>query len=132
MVKRIEAINAYRPRIKLRPTAQMEQLVSYIADRTGLNEGEITIVLKELRDAVIFFNLQGQGDKLEGLGTYLPEMDVSGKFDISHRLDKDIRDALNAPGAFAGDIVYRQNIGKTSYEFVAMWNADHPDDPIEE
>ncbi len=40
MAKRIQAINAYRPRINLRPTVQRRQLVSYISDRTGVNEGE--------------------------------------------------------------------------------------------
>ncbi|MFW0860215.1 MAG: hypothetical protein AAGB97_08725 [Dehalococcoidia bacterium] len=132
MAKRIQAINAYRPRINLRPTVQRRQLVSYISDRTGVNEGEISLVLNELRDAAIFFNLQGQGVKLEGLGTYLPKMDISGKLDISHRLDRDIRNALNAPGAFIGEVLNRQNIGKTSDELVAMWNADHHDDPVEE
>ena len=132
MAKRIEAINAYRPRIALQPTAQMDQLISYIADRTGLNEGEVSIVLKEMRDAVIFFNRQGQGVKLEGLGTYLPKINLNGKFSVSHRLDRDIANALNAPGAFTGDIANRENIGKTSDELVAMWNAEHPDDPIED
>ncbi|MBT9149594.1 MAG: hypothetical protein DDT28_01029 [Dehalococcoidia bacterium] len=59
-------------------------------------------------------------------------MDISGKLDISHRLDRDIRNALNAPGAFIGEVLNRQNIGKTSDELVAMWNADHHDDPVEE
>jgi hypothetical protein len=34
------------------------------ADRTGLNEGEISIVLKELRDTVAFFNLGGRAVNL--------------------------------------------------------------------
>jgi len=130
MASRIKAINAYRPKIDLGSTVQLPELVAYIADRTGLNEGEVTIVLKELRDAIIFFNRQGQGVKLEGLGTYLPNIGLDGTFDVSHRLDREIKNALNAPGAFSGDIINAENIGKTPDELVAMWNEAHPDDPV--
>lgn len=53
-----------------------------------------------------------------------------GPFDVSHRLDRAIKNALNAPGAFGGEIVNRENIGKTADDLVALWNADHPDDPV--
>ena len=131
MASRIKAINAYRPKIDLSPTVQLRALVAYIADRTGLNEGEVRIVLEELSDAITFFNRQGQGVKLEKLGTYLPKIDLSGTFGVSHRLDREIKNALNTPGSFTGDIINRENIGKSSDDLVVMWNADHPDDPVE-
>jgi hypothetical protein len=37
---------------------------------------------------------------------------------------------INAPGAFKGEIQNRENIGKTTAELVALWNADHPNDPV--
>jgi nucleoid DNA-binding protein len=130
MASKIQAVNAYRPKVKLGRTVPLAQLVNYIADRTGLNEGEVSIVLKELRDAVIFFTRQGQGVKIEGLGTYLPKVGLDGTFDVSHRLDRAIKNALNAPGAFSGQIVNRENVGQTADDLVALWNADHPDDPV--
>jgi hypothetical protein len=111
-------------------TAQLDELVSYLADRTGLNEGEIRLVMTELRDAVVFFNRTGRGVKLEGLGTYAPKIDLEGNFGVSHRLDSRIRDDLNAPGTFGGTIINRENIGKTSDELVALWNEEYPDDPV--
>ena len=30
----------------------------------------------------------------------------------------------------AGNIINRENIGKTSEELVAKWNEDHPDDQV--
>ena len=131
MASRIKAINAYRPKIDLSPTVQLRALVAYIADRTGLNEGEVRIVLEELSDAITFFNRQGQGVKLEKLGTYLPKIALDGTFGVSHRLDREIKNALNTPGSFTGDIINRENIGKSSDDLVVMWNADHPDDPVE-
>jgi len=130
MASKIQAVNAYCPRIKLGKTAAMDELVPYIADRTGLNEGTISIVLKELRDTVIFFARSGRGTKIEGLGTYLPTMDLNGRFSISHRLDAAIKNALNTPGAFRGQIEHRENIGQTADDLVNLWNTDNPTDPV--
>lgn len=130
MANKIAAISTYRPRIVLRPTLELKELVDYIAGRTGLNKGEIQMVLSELSSAIQFFNRQGQGVKLPGLGTYLPSIDLEGKLTISHRLDREILNALNAPGAFRGEIANRENIGKTAEDLVALWNKDHPDDLV--
>jgi hypothetical protein len=130
MASKIQAIGAYAPKIKLGKTASLEQLVQYIAGRTGLSDGEITAVLKELRDAIIFFTLQGRGAKIDGLGTYLPKVKLDGRFDVSHRLDATIRNALNSPNAFSGEIENRNNIGKTADDLAALWDEAHPDDPI--
>ncbi len=130
MASKIKAVNAYRPRIKLGKTASLEQLVDYIASRTGLSEGEVNFVLTELRDAAIFFTCQGRGVKIEGLGTYLPKVGLDGRFNISHRLDKKIKNGLNTPDEFTGDIENRANIGKTADELVAIWNKENPDDPV--
>jgi hypothetical protein len=88
-------------------------------------------VLKELRDALIFFAQQGRGAKIEGLGTYLPKIGLDARFDMAHRLDGAIKNSLNTPGSFSGEIENRANIGKTADELVALWNEDHPDDLVE-
>jgi len=131
MANQITAINTYCPRINLRPTIQLPALVRYISSRTGLSEGEVRVVLEELSDSIKFFNLQGQGVKLVKLGTYLPKVTLSGQFGVSHRVDSVIKNALNAPGAFSGEILNRKNIGKSVDELLAQWNAEHPDDPVQ-
>ena len=130
MASKIKAINAYCPRVELGKTAQLDELVSYLADRTGLNEGEIRMVMIELRDAIVFFNRTGRSVKLEGLGTYAPKIGLDGVLGVSHLLDKRIKNELNAPGTFSGTIAKRGNIGKTSDELVALWNEEHPDDLV--
>ncbi len=130
MASKIKAINAYCPRLELGKTAQLDELVRYLAGRTGLNEGEIRMVMIELRDAIVFFNRTGRSVKLEGLGTYAPKIDLDGVFGVSHRLDNRIKNELNAPGVFSGTIVNRENMGKTSAELVALWNEEHPEDPV--
>ena len=130
MASRIKAINAYRPKIELGKRAGTDDLVDLIATRTGLGEGDVRQMLIELRDVTIFFLQRGQPVKLEGLGTYTPKVDLSGVFGVGHRADNALKNALNIPGEFKGDIAKRDNIGKTSDDLVAMWNAEHPDDPV--
>jgi len=66
----------------------------------------------------------------EGSGTYTPNIDTSGAFDVGHRADQEIIKALNVGGAYKGVITNRENIGKTADELVAMWNTAHPTDPV--
>jgi hypothetical protein len=65
---------------------------------TDVTEGGVNIVLKEQRDTVIFSNLQSQRAKTEGLGSYLPKIGLDGTFDVSHRLDRAIKNARRASG----------------------------------
>lgn len=130
MASRITAINAYRPRIEAGNTVQKPELIRQLARATGLNEGTTDLSMKEMRDMIIESLRAGRGVKVEGLGTWLPNIDVAGQFDVQYRMDSFLKNALNAEGVFTGTIINRENIGKTSDELVALWNADHPDDPV--
>lgn len=126
----IRAIATYKPRVVLQETVQKNELVRYISSRSGLNEGAIDHVIKELRDAVSFFNLAARPVNIEGLGMYFPTIDTKGVFGVGHRLDKWLKNQLNNPGTFAGKITNQDMIGKTTEEYFARWNEEHPDEPI--
>ncbi len=128
MASRIKAISAYRPKIDLESRVGMKDLVKFIARSTGLNESGVMQVLLELRDSVVFFASSGHPVYIEGLGTYTPTLSLDGKIDLRYRPDVDLRRRINAE--FHGEIVRKENIGKSSDELVEMWNADHPDDPV--
>lgn len=130
MANRIKAIGAYQPRIVLGKRAGMDEMVDFISRSTGLNESTIRQVLLELRDGVVFFNLRGEPVQLEGLGTYTPTLELDGTIGVGHRADMEIKQRLNAPGDFKGEVENRQYIGKTGSELVALWNKEHPDDPV--
>lgn len=85
-------------------------------------------MLDEFQDAIVFFTLNGQGVKLEGLAT-LSKNRYPGKFSLATRIVNKINDRLNQKGAFLGDVANRENIGKTTDELVEIWNQEHPDDP---
>lgn len=130
MAKLIQAIQAYGPRVDTTRTVQARELAEYIARGSALNPGEIENVLQELRDAIVFFTKQGMNVKLSNVGTFSPTVDLGGTFDVGVRLDTSIDGALNMPGAFTGEIVNRENIGKTSAMLKDLWNAANPGDLI--
>jgi hypothetical protein len=132
MASKITAINAYRPRVEAGNTVQKQELIRQMARATGLNEGSMDLTLKELRDIIIENLRAGRGIKVEGLGTWLPNIDLAGEFDVQYRMDSFLKSALNVNGVFSGTILNRDNIGKTSAELVTLWNTDHPTDLVTE
>ncbi len=132
MAKRMKAVKEYMPTIKQLRTLSMDQLVSYIAGRTNMNEGAVNHMLMELRDSIIFFGLMGQAIKLEGIGTFTPTVQLDGTFNMTYRPDNYIKQRLNDTGKFSGDIRNKEMLGKTMEELTARWNEEHQDDPVED
>ena len=130
MTSKIVAINTYRPRIEAGNTVQKNELVRQLSRATGLNESTSDLAFKEVRDMIIENLRAGRGVKIEGLGTWLPNIDLKGEFDVQYRVDPFLKNAINDPGTFVGTILNRENIGKTVEELIAMWNAAHPEDPV--
>jgi hypothetical protein len=131
MTKRITAIRRYKPDIKRGPTQQMAQVVEDISQRTGLREGEILHVVYELQDSISLAHRHGQAVKIEGFGIFTPVMRINGSFDILFRPDVKMLKKLNELKFYA-EILNKSNIGKSSDELIAQWNAENPDDPVEE
>ena len=130
MASRISALNHYRPQIEYGDTADWREVADHIAQHTGLSPADVIRVLLELQAAIIYYLLQGRGVKLEGLGTYLPNINYQGVFDVAHRLDRRLKRALNSYKAFSGRIRNKKNIGKTADEVYALWNSEHSEDPV--
>lgn len=130
MAKLIQAVGTYGPRVEVARTVQTRQIAEYIASRTSLNRGEIEGILRELNETIVFFTKQGDAVKLENVGTFTPTIDLGGVLDVGFRLDTGIDGALNAPGAFTGEVANRENVGKSSADLKQLWNTAHPDDLI--
>ncbi len=130
MAAQISALNHYRPQIEYGETAEWREVAEFLESSSTLSKIDIIGVLTGLQDAVLYFNRQGRGVKLEGLGTYLPNINYQGEIDAAHRLDRRLKRGLNN-GSFSGKIRNKKNIGKTVEEVIALWNAEHPDDPVQ-
>jgi len=44
--------------------------------------------------------------------------------------ERPIPQNTSAPGAFSGEFESRANIGKSADDLVAIWDTEHPDDPV--
>ena len=130
MASRIKAIGAYRPRVEQGNTVQKPELIRALSRATGLVEGSVDQVIKELRDQIIEFNRAGRAVKVEGLGTYAPNISLDGTLDLQYRADTAFTKGLNIPGIFSGTILNREHIGKTSDELVQRWNTENPADQV--
>ena len=130
MALKIQAVRTYGPSLELGSIVKEEQLVQFIADRTGLNRGDVRHMLDEFQDAINFFTLSGQGVKLDGLATFLPKINLPGRLNLSARISNRIRSRLNQEGAYRGRIKNRENLRKPIDDLVALWNAANPNDPI--
>ncbi len=74
----------------------------------------------------------GQAVKIEGLGTFTPTIRVDGRLDSVFRPDPEMLQKLNDPTKLYAKILNKSNIGKSADELVSLWNAEHPDNPVQE
>ena len=130
MAHRIKIISLYRPRIEQGNTVQKPELIRLASRATGLVEATLDYGIKELRDQIIEITRSGRAVKIEGLGTWSPNISMDGSFDLQYRADTALVNGLNVPGTFTGTIRNRENIGKTGDELVRKWNEDNPEDQV--
>ncbi len=129
MAKRIEAITAYRPRLELGDPATEQRYMELVTQRTTLSLGVVKNVQESEVEALIGLLLDGRPVHT-GTTIYTPNLDLDGSLEIKVRVDRRILQELNMPGRFRGRIANAENIGKTSDDLVALWNAAHPDNPV--
>lgn len=129
MAKLLQAIAAYGPRIDLADAAEPQRFMELITQRTTLSAGVVKNVQESEVETLIGLLKEGRPVHT-GIAIFRPSIDLEGKISVSVRVDKRIISALNAPGAFTGNIKNGENIGKTTEEIADLWNTEHPDDLI--
>jgi len=131
MAKMLQAARVYGPKLDLNSTVQLGKVADWMAMRTGLNKSEIIMVLQEISEAILFYNEQGTPVKLPGVGTFRPSIDRHGKLKINLRADMALKNGINTTNAYTGDITNKNRIGLDNAGYKELWDADHPDDPLE-
>ena len=101
MAPRINAVNAYRPRIEQGNTVPKRELLRAASRATGIVEGSLDLGIKEVRNQIIEFCRAGRAVKVEGLGIFSPSIDLNGQFAIVYRADPALNYGLNMPGTFS-------------------------------
>ena len=131
MANLLQAVNKYGPKIDLNKTAQLDRVVSWMSSRTGVNKSEVMMVLQELHEGIIFFASEGTPVKLPGVGTFTPVINSKGEMKIGFRADAALKRAINNGNAYVGRMKNKSMAGLSNEELKALWDAEHPDDPLE-
>jgi hypothetical protein len=132
MAKPIQAMREYGPRLELGPLAETENVVEWVMARNRfLSRGMVKVALIEIAEAVLHFNGEGIPVRLEGLGIFTPTIDRNGTIKHSYRADAKLKKRSNAAGAYTGTVLNKNRIGLDDAGYKELWDADHPDDPLE-
>lgn len=124
---RMKVYSTLGPRIEYGNMVELDGLVEYLSGRTTLHESIVRHVVLELREGLRFFNVEGRSVRIEGLGIFKPTIDLAGVITLNYRPDRALVDDINL--RFRGNIINRQNIGKSSDELVDLWNEFFPEAP---
>ncbi len=130
MASRIQAIRHYRPRLKRRRRIEPEEFAEYVAIISSLSEGDVRHALADISRALVSLLRSGQSVRLEGLGLIMPSIDTRGTFVVRLKPDRKLRLDIRNKQDFSGEVINRQHIGKSGDQLVALWDAEHPDDPV--
>jgi hypothetical protein len=131
MARLIQAIAAYGPKIELTKPVDPATFMKMITKRTTLSSGVVKNVQESEVETLIDFLKEGRPVHT-GIAIFTPIIDLEGNFTVSVRVDKRIISQLNIPGEFKGNVANAENIGKTSQEIGERWNADFPNNMIED
>ncbi len=131
MATLIEAVNAYRTRVLPKETIGMNILARRLAHGSLANESIARMVLTDLQREVRNALIEGHPVQLPGIGRFSLHMRVGGRLRLAVRADRGLQSAIGDPANFEGDLLRVENIELDTAAIVALWNAEHPEDPVE-
>ncbi len=128
MAQNIQVWSTYGPRITLADPMTKEEVIDNIISATNQSRGSVLAVLAEL-DVQLESGLKaGRIVHLPNGTHFEPVGKKDGSIDIKVRVNPALDKEVNA--GFRGKWVNHENVGKSEAELIALWNKDHPDDPI--
>jgi len=127
----VEAVRGCGPKVELNPSAKLGQVADWMAMRTGLNKSPVQMVWQEANGAILYFSAQGTPVKLPGAGIFAPSVNREGTFKISFRADTNLKKRIKAPDACTGRADNKSRISLDNASYEELWDADHPDDPLD-
>ena len=130
MAKKIQMWRELGPQLAPATAVQAEEIIEDLVATTNQTRGSILAVLSEL-DTVIEKALKaGRRVKLPNGPVFRPVGKKDGSIVIRAQFGKRVTQRVNAEQR--AQWINADNIGKSEAEMIALWNEQHPDDPIEE
>ena len=128
MAKRIQVWSKYGPRVALGDPMTPEEVIENVVSATNQSKGSVLAVLSEL-DVQIKAGLKaGRIVRLPNGLRFEPVGKKDGYVNIVVNVSNEMDVAVNS--LFRGKWVNAENIGKSESEMIALWNEEHPSDPI--
>lgn len=131
MAKIVQAVRKYGPKVERYRTADLDDVAEWMAGHTGINRSEVVMLVIELHEALLFFNRQGRAVKLPDIGTFSPGLDRQGNLRINFRADVRLKNQFGRWDKYNGRVHHKNRIGWSDAAYKAVWDAEHPDDPLE-
>jgi nucleoid DNA-binding protein len=131
MATLIQAVTAFRPRVVSKGTIGLDILSLRLTHGSLVKRSIASMVLEDLLEQIRNALLEGNTVNLPGVGRFGVSIGTDGRLRANIRVAAELRNALATPGAFKGDILRRDNIGLSTAEIVALWDEEHPEDPVE-
>lgn len=134
MAKRISVINKLRPKVQSQGLVDLGALAARMARQsTTFDEDEMFGIFRKMMREIKAALQNGETVKLDGLVNVKPTMKVGGQVNLGLRADRSAIAHLNDPKLWTADKVLNHgNMNKTTDELIALWNEEHPDDPVED
>jgi hypothetical protein len=129
MASKVTALHQYGPRIQLKQRATIEEFQDYFTRFSPAFGCIATAFHLDKRTVLTRLLLQGRAAQT-GIATYTPTISLDGRLNVRVRINPELLRELNRPGAFQGHVINARNIGRSSDDLVALWNEEHPTDPI--
>jgi hypothetical protein len=61
----------------------------------------------------------------------LTGVDRNGEFSVNFRADTALKSGINMPNGYRGDMKNKANIAMDNQRLKELWDAEHPNDPLE-
>jgi len=130
MATLFEAIASLGPKLVYGRTAELDDLALLLSKRSGLSVLDVEMVLRELSGAVANLSRGGAPVRLPGFGRVRAAMTRTGRLRVHIVAEGKLVREINAPG-YRGEVANRGRIGLDDAGYKVLWDAAHPDDPME-
>ncbi len=130
MATLIQAITRYRPRLVVRRTIGLDTLAVRMAHGTLVSGPIARLVLDTLSEELTNALRAGEAVRLPGIGRFALELRADGTVRPVLRMAQSLRYAVGDLGAYRGEVRNAHHVGMTAAEMAALWNAEHPNDPV--
>lgn len=129
MPQKIRAWVEYGPRLAPIMPVDEDTVINNTVLNTNQSRGSVLAVLAESDKEVEAGLKDGRAVHLPNGTIYRPVAKKDGSIEIKVRVSPEMVRRINTE--FKGRFINADNKGKTDEEIFALWDADHPTDPIE-